>query len=138
MSQRKVNIIIFLSGFIGYLLGITIFDLLLDHTNTNNGLRFICGVVFGLFILGLVFLFFLKRHPKVIYDMKIEQIDERERMINAKASLYTLYFVLITLFLGFVISIFMDQGLISLIFLVMFLIITVFYMALLYHYKKIM
>lgn len=70
--------------------------------------------------------------------MKIEQIDERERMINAKASLYTLYFALIILFLGFAGSIFVDQVLVALIFLMMFLIITVFYLALLYHYKRTM
>ena len=134
MSDRKKITILFFTGVGGYLLGLFILDLLID--NTTDVLRFLSGTISALVILGLLYIFLKKKNPKVINDIHVEQKDERERMIRHKAGYYTLYFVLTTLFLLFIISIFIYKPIITAIASITFLVTTVIHISLIYYFKK--
>lgn len=88
MNKKDLKLIVlFLIVLVGYFLGSTVYAL---NFAPNNVLSVLSSIASALILGGLYLLFLKKKHPKVIYDMVIEQNDEREKMIREKAAHYTL------------------------------------------------
>ncbi len=80
-------VILFLLAVIGYFIGSTVYSI---NFGSNNSLMVLSSIVTSGILCGLYLLFLKKRYPQVLANMKIEQNDEREKMIREKAGHYTL------------------------------------------------
>lgn len=134
MSDRKLIFILLITGLLSYFIGAGIFFLITDGTNDITMLLFM--ITFGLLNLSLLYLYFKKKHPKVITDMKLEQNDEREKMIKEKASYYTLNFTFISIFAAIIVFIATESTILSFVLSVIFVILVMLYILLTYYLKN--
>lgn len=82
MNRKNLKLVIlFLLAVIGYFIGSIVYS---TKFGSNNSLMVLSSIVTSGILCGLYLLFLKKRYPQVLVDMKIEQNDEREKMIREK------------------------------------------------------
>lgn len=134
MSERKRNSILSATGFVSFLVGTIIYDLLIQ--SDSRFWRFIFS--FGIALVSYAALYVLtkKVKPEVIKEIKIENKDEREQYILAQASSVTINFTSILLLILLVVFLFLGYEIIAYFIGGFYVLVTIFHTLSVRYYKK--
>lgn len=133
MTRKKHLTLLLLIGPLGYFLGSIIYNLIFSH---NFPKSFIAGTLVGILGAILYYIYLKNNHPEIINDMWIEQYDERETAIRARAGHMTLYLIFIITFIATMVSFIMGNTLVGLIVASTYLMVLLVYLTLIYILKK--
>lgn len=134
MSERKRNSILSATGFVSFLVGTIIYDLLIQ--SDSRFWRFIFS--FGIALVSYAALYVLtkKVKPEVIKEIKIENKDEREQYILAQASSVTINFTSILLLILLLVFLFLGYEIIAYFIGGFYVLVTIFHTLSVRYYKK--
>ena len=134
MSERKRSVILSLTGFISFLVGTIIYDLLLQ--GDNHFWRFVFST--GIALVSFVALYVITKNvkPEVIKEIKIENKDEREQYILGKASSVTIKFINVTLLIFLIIFLYLGYEIIAYFIGAFYVLATIFHEQAVRYYKK--
>ena len=134
MSERKRNSILSATGFVSFLVGTIIYDLLIQ--NDSRFWRFIFSFGIALFSYATLYIITKKVKPEVIKEIEIENKDEREQYILAQASNVTINFISILLLIILVVFLFLGYEIIAYFIGGFYVLVTTFHTLSVRYYKK--
>ncbi|UJF16004.1 hypothetical protein LZ578_02335 [Jeotgalibaca sp. MA1X17-3] len=134
MTKKRYSIHIFLTGFIGYMVGTIGYSLM---GGENRTLYYLSSFISASVISFLYYFYSRKKYKNIIKEIEREQNDERGQIINGKTSSYTLILTMILSLSIFLYSLVKGYELVSIIIGVSYIITWVFYLVLHLYLEKV-
>lgn len=124
MTKKRYSINIFLTGFMGYLVGTVGYTLI---GGEKELLYYLSGLLVASFLSLIYYFYSRKRHEKLLNELERERKDERGQIIAGKSSSYTLMLTMVLCISIYVFSVVKGYEIISIMIGVSYIITMIFH-----------